>query len=78
MVLVSKFKFGDNVYRVNSTSIWQVKEVVNGGETYIGTSILKFNKGNTEEFDCWCCHATEENYEQLQATFPEMKFEKPE
>ena len=65
-----KFKVGDKVYY--------------GSEPDVLT-ILEFDVDGWARMDSWAgfvdssrlCHATQENYERLQATFPNIKFEAP-
>ena len=74
MELTPKFKVGDKVYLLPDTRILYVNAVFGEmltledaeGEIVCGVDIP-----NT------VCHATQENYERLQATFPNINFEAP-
>ena len=63
-----KFKAGDKVYRGLKGEIRTVERVE--------IKSLHFADGGCD-FIKHCCHATPENYERLQATFPDIKFEQP-
>ena len=65
-----KFKVGDKVYVGLTGKIAQVTEIIDDDVVNVA------NKNN--EVRAWIsniCHATPENYERLQATFPHIKFE---
>jgi len=65
-----KFKVGDKVYFGANPDIKTISEVGNDNDVqFVGE--IGWASG-----DC-CCHATQENYERLQATFPNIKFEAP-
>ena len=67
-----KFKVGDKVYVGLTGKIAQVTEIIDDDAVNIA------NKNN--EFRACVsniCHATQENYERLQATFPDIEFEHP-
>lgn len=65
-----KFKVGDKVYY---------------GSEYRILTIAEFDDDGWIRPDRWvgfinnkqCCHATQENYERLQTTFPDIEFERP-
>lgn len=63
-----KFKVGDKVYRGLKGEIRTVERVE--------IKSLHFAEGGCD-FIKHCCHATQENYERLQATFPDIEFEQP-
>ena len=67
-----KFKVGDKVYVGLTGKIAQVTEIIDDDVVNVA------NKNN--EVRAWIsniCHATTENYERLQATFPGIEFEQP-
>ena len=67
-----KFKVGDKVYVGMTGRIAQVTEIIDDDVVSVA------NKNN--EVRAWVsniCHATQENYERLQAPFPDIKFEQP-
>ena len=66
-----KFKVGDKVYYRAYADICVVSDVSDLGEVQI--------KGWGEDYynSRYFCHATPENYERLQATFPDIEFEQP-
>ena len=65
-----KFKVGDKVYFGTEPNVKNISEVGNDNDVqFVGE--LGWASG-----DC-CCHATQENYERLQATFPDINFEAP-
>lgn len=67
-----KFKVGDRVYVGMTGRIAQVTEIIDDDVVSVA------NKNN--EVRAWVsniCHATPENYERLQAPFPDIEFEKP-
>ena len=66
------FKVGDKVYVGLTGRIAQVTEIIDDDVVNVA------NKNN--EVRAWVsniCHATTENYDRLQATFPRIKFEQP-
>ena len=66
------FKVGDKVYVGLTGKIAQVTEIIDDEVVNVA------NKNN--EVRAWIsniCHATQENYERLQATFPAIEFEQP-
>ena len=70
--LEPKFKVGDKVYVGLTGKIAQVTEIIDDEVVNV------VNKNN--EVRAWIsniCHATQENYERLQATFPHIEFEQP-
>ena len=67
-----KFKVGDRVYVGLTGKIARVTKIIDDDVVSVA------NKNN--EVRAWVsniCHATQENYERLQDTFPNIKFEKP-
>ena len=65
-----EFKVGDKVYFGANPDIKTISEVGDDNDVqFVGE--LGWASG-----DC-CCHATQENYERLQATFPGIEFEAP-
>ena len=66
-----KFKVGDKVYYRAYADICVVSDVSDLGEVQI--------KGWMEDYydSRYFCHATQENYERLQAIFPDIEFEQP-
>ena len=70
-VVEPKFKVGDKVYYRAYADICVVSDVSDLGEVQI--------KGWGEDYynSKYFCHATTENYERLQATFPGIEFEQP-
>ena len=67
-----KFKVGDKVYVGLTGRIAQVTEIIDDDVVSVA------NKNN--EVRAWVsniCHATQENYERLQATFTDIEFEQP-
>ena len=66
-----KFKAGDKVYYRAYADICVVSDVSDLGEVQI--------KGWREDYynSRYFCHATQENYERLQAIFPDIEFEQP-
>ena len=71
MELTPKFKVGDKVYYRAYADICVVSDVSDIGEVQI--------KGWMEDYydSRYFCHATQENYERLQAPFPDIEFEQP-
>ena len=68
-----KFKVGDKVYVGLTGKIAQVTGIIDDDVVNVA------NKNN--EVRAWVsniCHATQENYERLQATFPDIEFERPQ
>ena len=66
------FKVGDKVYVGLTGKIAQVTEIIDDEVVNVA------NKNN--EVRAWIsniCHATPENYERLQTTFPDIEFEQP-
>ena len=67
-----KFQVGDKVYVGLTGKIARVTKIIDDDVVNVA------NKNN--EVRAWIsniCHATTENYERLQATFPRIEFEKP-
>lgn len=67
-----KFKAGDRVYVWLTGKIARVTKIINDDVVNVA------NKNN--EVRAWVsniCHANPENYERLQATFPDIEFERP-
>lgn len=67
-----KFEVGDKVYVGLTGKIARVTKIIDDDVVNVA------NKNN--EVRAWIsniCHATQENYERLQATFPDIEFEKP-
>ena len=67
-----KFKVGDKVYVGLTGKIARVTKIIDDDVVNVA------NKNN--EVRAWVsniCHATQENYERLQATFTDIKFEQP-
>ena len=70
--ITKPFKVGDKVYVGLTGRVAKVTEIIDDEVVNIA------NKNN--EFRAWIsniCHATPENYERLQATFPDIEFEQP-
>ena len=65
-----KFKVGDKVYFGTFGEVKTVSEVGGDNDLELNGEI------GWVSGDC-CCHATQENYERLQATFYGIKFERP-
>ena len=65
-----KFKVGDKVYFGTFGEVKTVSEVGRDNDLELNGEI------GWVSGDC-CCHATQENYERLQATFPDIEFEAP-
>ena len=65
-----KFKVGDKVYVFGKSYITKIAEFSKDGEIAI---LPTKTQCHLHEL----CHATQENYERLQATFPDIKFEAP-
>ena len=66
------FKVGDKVYLGLSAKI----EVIKNFTTINSREYIDVKSGKLCDSEI-CCHATQENYERLQATFPHINFEKP-
>ena len=67
-----KFEVGDKVYVGLTGKIARVTKIIDDDVVNVA------NKNN--EVRAWIsniCHATQENYERLQATFPDIEFEQP-
>lgn len=69
---VPKFKVGDRVYLGLSAKI----EVIKNFTTINSREYIDVKSGKLCDSEI-CCHATQENYERLQATFPDIEFEQP-
>ena len=67
-----KFKIGDKVYLGLSAKI----EVIKNFTTINSREYIDVKSGKLCDSEI-CCHATPENYERLQATFPDIEFEQP-
>lgn len=67
---VSEFKVGDPVYKYGETDVKTVLEVFENGYMRISNYPYRVNHETL-------CHATQENCERLQATFPDIEFEHP-
>ena len=67
-----KFKVGDKVYFGFSKNIEEIERFCD----FLGGIHAKSKSGNLCLLTT-CCHATPENYERLQATFPHIEFEQP-
>ena len=67
-----KFKVGDKVYLGLSAKI----EVIKNFTTINSREYIDVKSGKLCDSEI-CCHATQENYERLQATFPDIEFEQP-
>ena len=65
-----KFKAGDKVYFGTDPDIKTISEVGNDNDVQFAGEF-----GWASGYSC--CHATPENYERLQATFPDIEFEHP-
>ena len=65
-----KFKVGDKVYKYGETDVKTVLEVFEDGYMRISDYPHRVNHETL-------CHATPENYERLQATFPDIALEQP-
>ncbi len=66
-----KFKVGDKVYLFGTDYIEEITKII-GANVYLAGADFDASVSAKE-----ICHATQENYERLQATFPGIKFEKP-
>ena len=67
---VSEFKVGDPVYKYGETDVKTVLEVFENGYMRISDYPYRVNHETL-------CHANQENYERLQAIFPDIEFEQP-
>ena len=67
-----KFKVGDKVYVGLTGKIVQVTEIINDDVVNVANKNNEVRAGVS-----YICHATTENYERLQATFPDIEFEQP-
>ena len=70
-----KFKVGDRVYcRIHEPKIFTILGVDSDNTAH-------FDESDKYGYEWWSfknlCHATQENYERLQATFPDIEFEQP-
>ena len=65
-----KFKVGDKVYFGTDPDIKTISEVGNDNDVQFAGEF-----GWASGYSC--CHANQENYERLQATFPGIEFEQP-
>ena len=65
-----KFEVGNKVYKYGETDVKTVLEVFENGYMRISNYPYRVNHETL-------CHATPENYERLQATFPDIEFERP-
>ena len=68
----TKFEVGNKVYFGLSKNI----EEIEGFLDFWDGIYAKSKSGNLCPLKA-CCHATQENYERLQATFPDIEFEQP-
>lgn len=66
-----KFKVGDKVYLFGTDYIEEITKII-GANVYLAGADFDASVSIKE-----ICHATQENYERLQATFPHIKFEQP-
>ena len=66
-----KFKVGDKVYLFGADYIEEITKII-GANFYLAGADFDASVSIKE-----ICHATTENYEQLQATFPDIEFEAP-
>ncbi len=66
----TNFKVGDKVYKFGETDVKTVLEVFENGYMRISNYPYRVNHETL-------CHATQENCERLQATFPDIEFEHP-
>ena len=65
-----KFEVGNKVYKYGETDVKTVLEVFENGYMRISNYPYRVNRETL-------CHATQENCERLQATFPDIEFEHP-
>ena len=66
-----KFKAGDKVYLFGIDYIEEITKII-GANVYLAGADFDASVSIKE-----ICHATQENYERLQATFPDIEFEQP-
>ncbi len=66
-----KFKAGDKVYLFGTDYIEEITKII-GANIYLAGADFDASVSIKE-----ICHATQENYERLQATFPHIEFEQP-
>ena len=66
-----KFKVGDKVYLFGADYIEEITKII-GANFYLAGADFDASVSIKE-----ICHATTENYERLQATFPHIEFEQP-
>jgi|GEM_PF-1465779 len=66
-----KFKVGDKVYLFGADYIEEITKII-GANFYLAGADFDASVSIKE-----ICHATTENYERLQATFPDIEFEQP-
>lgn len=66
-----KFKVGDKVYLFGTDYIEEITKII-GANVYLAGADFDASVSVKE-----ICHATPENYERLQATFPHIEFEQP-
>ena len=67
-----KFKVGDRVYVGLTGRIVQVTAIIDNDVVSVANKNNEIRAGVAH-----ICHATPENYERLQATFPDIEFEQP-
>ena len=67
-----KFKAGDKVYVGLTGRIVQVTVIIDNDVVSVANKNNEVRAGVS-----YICHATPENYERLQATFPDIEFEQP-
>ena len=70
--LEPKFKVGDRVYVGLTGRIVQVTAIIDNDVVSVANKNNEIRAGVAH-----ICHATPENYERLQATFPDIEFERP-
>ena len=66
-----KFKVGDKVYLFGTDYIEEITKII-GANVYLAGADFDASVSVKE-----ICHATPENYERLQAIFPDIEFERP-
>ena len=66
-----KFKVGDRVYLFGTNYIEEITKII-GANVYLAGADFDASVSVKE-----ICHANPENYERLQATFPDIEFERP-
>lgn len=69
MKLTPEFQVGDKVYFGANPKIQTIESIHTHDIKFIGVGGWAYTKK--------CCHATQENYERLQATFTDIDFEQP-